>query len=131
VIDGGEAHQQRSAASPAGVGGGKTPDARDGDAASCHGGGETGRCTRALGGMPGDSESTVIAHPAPSTTRCRRHAPQSTVMENVRSVNAPAESVARRAKLKVPRVVGVPVIRPGLEVSWRPGGSVPATRLQR
>ncbi len=50
---------------------------------------------------------------------------QVTVMENVRSANAPRVSVARTTNENVPRVVGVPVIRPGLAVSRRPGGSWP------
>jgi hypothetical protein len=45
------------------------------------------------------------------------------VMEKVRSANAPWVSVARTVKVKVPVFVGVPVIRPGLAVSSRPGGS--------
>lgn len=50
---------------------------------------------------------------------------QLTVMENVRSANAPRVSVARTTKENVPRVVGVPVIRPGLAVSRKPGGICP------
>jgi hypothetical protein len=50
---------------------------------------------------------------------------QLTVMENMRSANAPRVSVARTTKENVPRVVGVPVIRPGLAVSRKPGGICP------
>ena len=50
---------------------------------------------------------------------------QVTVIENVRSANAPRESVARTTNENVPRVVGVPVIRPGLAVSCKPGGIWP------
>jgi hypothetical protein len=50
---------------------------------------------------------------------------QLTVMENVRSANAPRVSVARTTNENVPRVVGVPVIRPGLAVSRKPGGICP------
>src|SRR5215213_6556962 len=50
---------------------------------------------------------------------------QLTVMENILSANAPRVSVARTTNENVPRVVGVPVIRPGLAVSRKPGGSWP------
>ena len=48
---------------------------------------------------------------------------QVTVMEKVRSANAPRVSVARTTNENVPRVEGVSVIRPGLAVSRKPGGS--------
>ena len=44
-------------------------------------------------------------------------------MENVRSAKAPRVSVARTTNENVPRVVGVPVIRPGLAESRSPVGS--------
>ena len=50
---------------------------------------------------------------------------QLTVMENVRSANAPRVSVARTTNENFPRVVGVPVILPGLAVSRKPGGICP------
>lgn len=50
---------------------------------------------------------------------------QLTVMENVHSAKAPRVSVARITNENVPRVVGVPVIRPGLAESCKPGGSWP------
>jgi hypothetical protein len=56
----------------------------------------------------------------------QRRRAQEMVMENVRSANAPRESVTRTRKENVPRVVGVPVIRPGLALSRSPGGSCPA-----
>ena len=43
----------------------------------------------------------------------------------------PTLSVTRNVKAKVPAVVGVPVIRPGDDVSERPGGSGPAATDQR
>jgi hypothetical protein len=52
-------------------------------------------------------------------------AAQVTVMENILSANAPRVSVARTTNENVPRVVGVPVIRPGLAESCKPGGSCP------
>ena len=55
---------------------------------------------------------------------------QLTVMENVRSAKAPRVSVARTTNENVPRVVGVPVIRPGLAESCKPGGSWPERSVQ-
>jgi hypothetical protein len=51
------------------------------------------------------------------------------VIENVRSANAPRESVTRTVKVNVPAVVGVPVIRPGLAASSSPGGGSPETSV--
>ena len=51
------------------------------------------------------------------------------VMLNVPVVDWPPESATRSAKVNVPAVVGVPVIRPGEAWSARPGGSVPLIRV--
>jgi hypothetical protein len=50
-------------------------------------------------------------------------------MENVRSAKAPRVPVARTTNENVPRVVGVPMIRPGLAEGRRPGGSWPERRV--
>ena len=43
----------------------------------------------------------------------------------------PPSSVTRSVNVKVPAVVGVPVMRPGDVVSDSPGGNCPATRDHR
>ena len=52
-----------------------------------------------------------------------------TVMLNVPVADWPRESATRSAKVNVPAVVGLPVIRPGDAWRARPGGSVPLVRV--
>ena len=67
-----------------------------------------------------EAESRTLRILGPTPTR--RDSSQVMVMEKVRSAKAPWVSVARTVKVKVPGVVGVPVIRPGLGAqlqTWR------------
>ena len=90
-----------------------------------------GRAPRRAGrGPPGPTASWVGKSPMPVSMTGRVSERQLTVMENVRSAKAPRVSVARTVKENAPRVVGVPVIRPGLACRRRPGGRAPARSVQ-